>query len=68
LAARYPALGDAEPSSQQFWDSLCAGANLSRTVPLARWDIDDVYAPDMAAKRMYVLFFLWLLVCEDIST
>ena len=56
LAARYPMQKGAQPVSgtRHFWDGLCAGANLSTVVPLTRWDIDDVYSPDMAAKKMYV--------------
>ena len=54
LAARYPMQEREQPASgtQHFWQGVCAGANLSSLVPLTRWDIDDVYSPDMAAKKM----------------
>ena len=45
-------LAAARSGVQQFWDSLSRGANLQTLVPLTRWDIEAVYAPDMAAEKM----------------
>lgn len=58
VAARYPLPSSAGPldsarsGADQFWHTLSAGANLPVTVPVSRWDIDDVYSPDAAAKKM----------------
>lgn len=60
IAARYPLptgaspLDSAKSGADQFWHTLSAGANLPVTVPVSRWDIDDVYSPELAAKKMCV--------------
>ncbi|CAL8465609.1 g5145 [Coccomyxa elongata] len=62
IAARYPLplgaspLDSAKSGADQFWHTLSTGANLPVTVPVSRWDIDDVYSPEPVAKNMYVRF------------
>lgn len=58
IAARYPLPSSATPldsirsGADQFWHTLSTGANLPVTVPVSRWDIDDVYSPEASAKNM----------------
>jgi len=57
IAACYPQPPTADRSSaktgaMRFWDALSEGANLPCKVPVTRWDIDSVYAPDMEPRKM----------------
>ena len=51
FAARYPAYG-AKSGTERFWECLSLGADMPTVVPLTRWDIDDVYSPDPASRKM----------------
>ena len=62
FAARYPAPG-AQSTTERFWDCLSLGADIPTVVPLTRWDIDDVYAPDTAAKKMCVTCAYFAVLC-----
>ena len=57
VAARYPCqrssvMAEACSGARRFWDGIAAGANLSRTVPAPRWDMDAFYAPEMTDGKM----------------
>lgn len=53
IAARYPApAGSTCHGTEGFWACLSDGCNLPTTVPLARWDIDTRYAPDLQPACM----------------
>lgn len=60
LACRYPAASSAAAGNvtgqQGFWGNLADGVNLQAPVPLARWDINRWYAPNLEPHRMYVPF------------
>lgn len=53
-AAAAPGSSGARSGTGQFWEALSAGANLPVSVPISRWDIDGVYSPEAAAKKMCV--------------
>ncbi|KAK9829172.1 hypothetical protein WJX72_004291 [[Myrmecia] bisecta] len=65
FAARYPS-GTTQPHHQPaspgesgtpaFWGCLVSSADLPAVVPISRWDIDAVYAPEAASGKMYVRF------------
>lgn len=53
VAARYPtASQDQTPGLDSFWAAACAGQDLPAVVPLARWDIDSCYSPQLAPGKM----------------
>ena len=57
IAARYPCQGNADlaessSGAARFWGCISQAADLSRTVPATRWDIDAAYAPDMTTGKM----------------
>ncbi|BDA51457.1 probable inactive phenolphthiocerol synthesis polyketide s at N-terminal half [Coccomyxa sp. Obi] len=76
IAARYPLPSGATPldstktGADHLWHTLSTGANLPVTVPVSRWDIDDVYSPEATAKKMssvarYVRFGCFVDAVED---
>lgn len=58
IAARYPGIPGSgnHRGVNSFWSSIMTGANLQRTVPADRWDIDSFYSPIPDAGKMYVRF------------
>lgn len=63
LACRYPELGhggggpavlDGGSGLGSFWATAAGSGDVQRTVPLQRWAIDDVYAPEMVLGKMSV--------------
>ena len=57
VAARYPSqpksdMVDASSDAEQFWNGISAGANLSSSIPVTRWDVDAFYAPEMTDSKM----------------
>ena len=60
LACRYPAAASSAAGQvigqQGFWANIADSQNLQAPVPLARWDVDRWYAPNLEPHRMYVPF------------
>ena len=60
LACHYPAASSSaagQATGQQgFWANIAGNQNLQAPVPLARWDVDRWYAPNLEPHRMYVPF------------
>lgn len=50
VAGRYP--GTSSHGIAGFWDTISRSANLQAVIPLSRWDMDEVYTPDLSAGRM----------------
>lgn len=55
MAARYPGVpscAERGTGIDSFWASLQASANLPCVVPTARWDVEELFAPDLLPGKM----------------
>jgi len=66
MGCRFPGPdGQAVATPEAFWDLLCSGADIARSVPTSRWDVDAVYDPTPETPgKIYVREGYWL---EDVD-
>lgn len=69
LSCRYPsAVCEATGSIDDFWLGAAQAADLQGMVPLGRWNLDELYAPDPAHGKMYARFAAFVCAVERFDT